>query len=153
MYPVMLGRLVGIDGVILSYRNIYMCCLYSFSFCAAFLDINFDRCDEYILYVHSDTLSKIKTRLCTRLRCFYMLRYFTVNFLQLCDTSIFSPPPPSKQKYFNPLQRRFQRLFCPPALCFSFVWLKGLKCSHGFEGLMSAASRVFLISANTCTSL
>lgn len=93
MYPVMLGRLVGIDGVILSYRNIYMCCLYSFSFCAAFLDINFDRCDEYILYVHSDTLSKIKTRLCTRLRCFYMLRYFTVNFLQLCDTSIFSPPP------------------------------------------------------------
>lgn len=46
--------------------------------------------------------------------------------------------PLNKQKYFYPLHGLFQRLFffffCLPTLCFSFMWLKGLKCSHCFEG-------------------
>jgi len=60
MYPVLLGRLLGIDRVSLSYHNIYMCCFYCFEFCAAFLDINFDSCDEYMLYMVIPVL-KLKT--------------------------------------------------------------------------------------------
>lgn len=58
----MLGRLVGIDGIILSYHSIYMCCWFFFLFCAAFLDINFDSCDEYILHMVIPFL-KLKTLL------------------------------------------------------------------------------------------
>lgn len=46
----MLEMLVGIDGIILSYLSIYMCCFYSFLFCASFLKINSDSYDECILY-------------------------------------------------------------------------------------------------------
>lgn len=60
MYPIMLGRLVGIDGIILSYHNIYMCCFYSFLFCASLMDTNFDSCGEYILYMVISFL-KLKT--------------------------------------------------------------------------------------------
>lgn len=51
MYPIMFEMLVGIDGIILSYLSIYMCCFYSFLLCDSFLDINSDSCDECILYM------------------------------------------------------------------------------------------------------
>lgn len=51
MYPIMLEMLVGIDGRILSYLNIYMWGFYSFLFYASFLDINSDSCDECVLYM------------------------------------------------------------------------------------------------------
>lgn len=62
--------------------------------------------------------------------------------------------PLNKQKYFYPLHGLFQRLFFLSAHSLLFFYVaERIKVQSLLWGLMSAASWVFLISANTCTSL
>lgn len=139
MHPIILGRLAGIDKIILSYHNIYMCCFYSFLSCAAFLNKSFDSCDEYIL-LHSDTLPKIKKLwLCTRFSFFHILKILHSKLPAVLWHYFFFFPL-SKQKYFNPLQRCFQiiygfiYLFVYPLSAFLLCGLKNWSAVMALRG-------------------